>query len=82
MAVVREGLVSTGDRARGATVLKYHYADGSEDVIGQGEACVAKPGHTPELYPDTEVVEFIPTAELAKTLDVVTANMEKANRAQ
>lgn len=62
--------------------LKYHYADGSEDVIGPGEAYVAKPGHTPELYPDTEVVEFSPTAELAKTVDVVMANMEKAKPAQ
>ncbi len=62
--------------------LKYHYADGSEDVIGQGEAYVARPGHTPELYPDTEVVEFSPTAELAKTVDVVTANMAKAKPAQ
>ena len=62
--------------------LKYHYADGSEDVIHQGEAYVARPGHTPELYPDTEVVEFSPTAELAKTVKVVTANMDKAKAAQ
>ena len=40
--------------------LKYRYADGSEDVIGAGEAYVARPGHTPELYPGTEVVEFSP----------------------
>lgn len=62
--------------------LKYHYADGSEDVIGAGEAYVARPGHTPELYPDTEVVEFSPTAELARTVEVVTANMEKVKAGQ
>ena len=59
-------------------MLKYHYADGSEDVIRQGEAYVARPGHTPELYPDTEVVEFSPTGELAKTVEVVMANMKKS----
>jgi len=59
-------------------MLKYHYADGTEDVVGPGEAYVARPGHTPELFPDTEVVEFSPTAELAKTVEVVTANMNRA----
>jgi hypothetical protein len=58
--------------------LKYHYADGSEDLIGAGEAYVARPGHTPELFPDTEVIEFSPSAELAKTIEVVSANMAKA----
>jgi hypothetical protein len=58
--------------------LKYHYADGTEDVIGPGEAYVARPGHTPELFPDTEVVEFSPSAELARTMEVVAANMKRA----
>jgi len=58
--------------------LKYRYADGSEDVIKAGEAYVARPGHTPELFPDTEVVEFSPSAELARTFDVVMANMKRA----
>jgi hypothetical protein len=57
--------------------LTYHYADGSADVIGPGEAYVARPGHTPELFPDTEVVEFSPTADLARTMDVVSANLQK-----
>jgi hypothetical protein len=59
--------------------LTYHYADGSEDVIGAGEAYVARPGHTPELFPDTEVVEFSPSADLARTIEVVTANMNKGS---
>jgi hypothetical protein len=59
--------------------LTYHYADGSADVIGPGEAYVARPGHTPELFPDTEVVEFSPTADLARTMDVVSANLQKAS---
>jgi hypothetical protein len=36
------------------------------------------PGHTPVLYAGAEVVEFSPTDELARTLDVVTKNMEAA----
>jgi hypothetical protein len=36
----------------------------------------APPGHVPTLYAGTEVVEFSPTTELQKTLDVVSRNME------
>ncbi len=36
------------------------------------------PGHTPELYAGTEVVEFSPTEQLEQTLAVVTKNMEAA----
>jgi hypothetical protein len=45
-------------------------------VITTGEGYFAKPGHLPEIFAGTEVVEFSPTAELAKTLEVVTKNME------
>jgi hypothetical protein len=34
------------------------------------------PGHTPEIFPNTEIVEFSPTAELNETMEVVTKNME------
>jgi|SRR5215510_14823245 len=59
--------------------LLYHYADGTEDRVGPGEAYVARPGHTPELFPDTEVVEFSPKDELAKTIEVVSANIKRAS---
>jgi hypothetical protein len=36
----------------------------------------AKPGHTPEIFAGTEIVEFSPTADFAKTLEVVSKNME------
>jgi hypothetical protein len=52
----------------------YHYADG-DDEITAGEAYYARPGHTPEIFAGSEVVEFSPTAELAKTIEVVTKNM-------
>jgi hypothetical protein len=54
--------------------LVYHYADG-DDVITAGEAYFARPGHTPEIFADTEVIEFSPTAQLQETLAVVEKNM-------
>jgi hypothetical protein len=62
------------------TVLKgtlvYRYADGSEDVIRAGEAYFARPGHTPVLTAGTEIVEFSPAAELAKTVEVIVSNLQ------
>ena len=54
--------------------LVYHYADG-DDVITAGEGYYAKPGHTPEIFAGTEVVEFSPTDELGKTMEVVMKNV-------
>ena len=34
-------------------------------------------GHTPILYAGTEVVEFSPSEELGRTMEVVTKNMEE-----
>jgi hypothetical protein len=39
------------------------------------------PGHTPVLYAGTEVVEFSPTEELGRTMEVVTSNMRKMEAA-
>ena len=61
--------------------LKFSYEDGSEDVIEAGEAYVARPGHLPMLFAGTEVIEFSPTDELAKTVEVVTRNLEAAQAA-
>ena len=54
--------------------LVYHYAD-HDDVIEGGQAYYAAPGHLPEIFAGTEVVEFHPTDELAKTMEVVERNM-------
>jgi hypothetical protein len=56
--------------------VTFRYADGSEDVLGAGDAYYARPGHTPVLYAGTEVVEFSPTDALRATLAVVDKNME------
>jgi glyoxylate utilization-related uncharacterized protein len=49
---------------------------GGEETFETGDAYYAPPGHTPVLYAGTEVVEFSPTEELGRTMEVVTKNME------
>ena len=48
-----------------------------EEVFEAGDAYYVGPGHTPVLYAGTEVVEFSPTDELGRTMEVVTKNMEE-----
>ena len=55
--------------------VSYKYSDGTEDVITAGEAYYARPGHTPVLYADTRLVEFSPTGDLEKTMEVVMRNI-------
>ena len=57
--------------------LVYHTAEGDIEIT-DGEAYYVGPGHTPEIFPGTEIVEFSPTAELNETMEVVTKNMEAA----
>ena len=59
--------------------LIYDEADGSRTEIGAGEAYAVGPGHLPVFTAGTEVIEFSPTAELEKTIEVVTRNLEAAN---
>lgn len=47
-----------------------------EETFEAGDAYYAPPGHTPVLYAGTEVVEFSPTDELQRTIEVVTRNMQ------
>ena len=53
--------------------VTYRYAEG-EETIEAGEAYFARPGHTPVLHAGTELVEFSPSAELERTIDVVLRN--------
>ena len=55
--------------------LVYHTPNGDIEIT-DGEAYYVGPGHTPEFFPDTEIVEFSPTKELNETMEVVTKNME------
>ena len=60
--------------------LTFKFPD-REETYEAGDAYYAPPGHTPVLYDGTEVVEFSPTEELQRTMDVVTRNMEAASGA-
>jgi hypothetical protein len=49
-----------------------------EETYEAGDAFYAPPGHTPVMFAGSEIVEFSPAAELAKTMEVVTRNMAAA----
>ena len=49
-----------------------------KETFEAGDAYYVPPGHTPVLYAGTEIVEFSPTDELQRTIEVVTRNMEAA----
>jgi len=54
--------------------LAFRSASG-EEVFETGDAYYVGPGHTPILSAGTEVVEFSPSEELGRTMEVVTKNM-------
>lgn len=57
--------------------VSFKSADG-EETFETGDAYYLPPGHTPVLYAGTEIIEFSPTEELQRTIEVVTKNMEAA----
>jgi len=58
--------------------ITFRYAD-REETYEAGDAYYAPPGHTPVLFDGCELVEFSPTDELGKTLEVVMKNIEAAS---
>lgn len=60
--------------------VTYRFGD-REETFEAGDAYYAPPGHTPVLYDGTEVVEFSPTEELSRTMEVVERNMAAAANA-
>jgi mannose-6-phosphate isomerase-like protein (cupin superfamily) len=50
---------------------------GGEETFETGDAYYVPAGHTPMLYAGTEIVEFSPTEELDRTIEVVTRNMQQ-----
>ena len=59
--------------------LTYRFVDGSSEVIGAGEAYYAPPGHLPLFHAGASIVEFSPTEELAATVTVIMANLERSD---
>ena len=58
--------------------VTYKSAAGDE-TFEAGDAYYVGPGHTPMLYAGTELIEFSPTAELQRTIEVVEKNMADAS---
>ena len=71
---VHSGVVLSGQ-------VIFTYTDGTEDVIGPGEAYVTQPGHRPRMSAGTSLVEFSKTTELAQTLDVIMKNLTAMEQA-
>lgn len=57
--------------------VMFKTADGDE-TFETGDAYHVGPGHTPVLFSGTEIVEFSPTEELKRTIEVVSKNMDAA----
>ena len=55
--------------------VTFRFAD-REESFEAGDAYHAPPGHTPVMTAGTEVVEFSDTAELARTMEVISANLQ------
>jgi hypothetical protein len=56
----------------------FRYAD-HDEVYHQGDAYYGAPGHLPLIFAGTELIEFSPTAELNRTMEVITRNMAAAS---
>jgi uncharacterized cupin superfamily protein len=54
--------------------ITFRYADG-EETFEAGDAYVAKPGHTTLIAGGTELVDFAPTKEVAKTFAAIERNL-------
>ena len=54
--------------------VTFRYAD-REEVYEGGDAYYAPPGHVPVVAAGTEVIEFSPTEEYRRTLEVLGKNM-------
>ena len=57
--------------------LTFRWPDREETFVA-GDAYYASPGHLPLIAGGTSVIEFSPTADLARTMAVVEKNMDAA----
>jgi hypothetical protein len=51
------------------------FVDGTVETIREGEAYYIRPGHWFESVTDSEAIEFSPSSELQRTVEVVQRNM-------
>ncbi len=55
--------------------------DDHEETYEAGDAYYAPPGHTPVLFDGCELVEFSPTEDLARTMEVIAKNLQAGEQA-
>lgn len=55
--------------------VTFRFVDGRSETFETGDAYFVPSGHLPTIYAGSEIVEFHPTEDLAKTLEVVERNM-------
>jgi hypothetical protein len=55
-------------------LVTFRYAD-HEETYATGDAYYAPPGHVPVISAGTEIVEFSPTEEYGRTMQVVASNL-------
>jgi hypothetical protein len=60
--------------------VTFRYAD-HDEVYVEGDAYYAPPGHIPVVTAGTELVEFSPSEEYARTIEVVGRNLAAAQPA-
>ena len=58
--------------------ITFRYTDGTTEVAEAGQAYYAHPGHVPSIAGGTSLIEFSPTDDLAKTMEVVMRNAQAA----
>lgn len=54
--------------------VTFHYAD-RDETYETGDAYYAPPGHIPVITAGTDIVEFSPTEDYRRTIEVVNANL-------
>ena len=59
--------------------IKFVYRDGREEVMSAGEMYYVPPDHTFHVLEDAETVEFSPTAPYKRHMEMVAANMARAD---
>src|SRR5436853_858436 len=60
--------------------VTFRYAD-HDEVYEAGDAYYAPPGHVPVVEAGTDIIEFSPTAEYRRTMEVVAQNLAAAEQA-
>jgi hypothetical protein len=57
--------------------IVFRYED-REETVEAGQAYYAPPGHLPLIFAGTRIVEFSPSEEIGRTMEVITGNLKAA----